>query len=404
MEEIRDFLRASVVDLLSNEGSGDREYLLVTGPPGSGKSTALVRALEALTEAEREHVLVTTPTHCSLRLLGDTGCRTRTLQAALGLHADPDNSTPEDVRFRFGAEGVRLDVVLVVDECSMVSGDLFKRVCSAAARAVFVGDPDQLPPVRADVRSPVFDIPRHVRLTGSHRFSASAITRPLDLIRQGEPRAAAELLPELDTAAVRAAFLDGTPTVILAWRNVVVRYWNALVHRLLGRTDIEAGTPVFTNARGLERVTSMHHGPCRTCNECPFDGLDYLEIGDTERAMIPDTDENARLLAERVRSQTRAVRSLHGARRVAAVTEWSAFRFAHGVSSLLAQRMEGLVRQVEVDVHVAYCMTVHRAQGTGVARVIIDTRDVLQAREVQQLMYVAASRAARELCRTASDC
>jgi exodeoxyribonuclease V len=48
------------------------------------------------------------------------------------------------------ADNIEPGQVIIVDECSMVSKEMFQRLINTGARFIFVGDPFQLPPVKAE--------------------------------------------------------------------------------------------------------------------------------------------------------------------------------------------------------------------------------------------------------------
>ncbi|WP_306591235.1 ATP-dependent RecD-like DNA helicase [Geothrix sp. 21YS21S-4] len=156
---------------------------VITGGPGTGKTSILAALLRTLLEAglEPEAIVLAAPTGKAVQRMGEAVRRVRpggelpeplTLHRLLGWD-------PRLRRFRRDAENpLRVDV-LVVDEASMIGLELMDALLAAlpaAARLVLVGDADQLPSVEAGTvfRDLVAGLPQAVsRLLHSHRLDAA---------------------------------------------------------------------------------------------------------------------------------------------------------------------------------------------------------------------------------------
>ncbi|RMG02719.1 MAG: hypothetical protein D6726_07010, partial [Nitrospirae bacterium] len=129
------------------------KYSAITGPAGSGKTT-LVRKLK---ELSKEKVVMSAMTGKAARVLSKEA---RTVHDLLGY------SRTQRGKF----EKKHIDGILVVDEASMLDWVTAHAILRSAERVVFVGDPDQLPPIEGE---PVFrEILKHlpaVCLTKIHR-------------------------------------------------------------------------------------------------------------------------------------------------------------------------------------------------------------------------------------------
>jgi exodeoxyribonuclease V alpha subunit len=130
-------------------GAASRWTTVLTGGPGTGKTTTVARLLEVLTEqvGEGARVALTAPTgKAAARLQEQVGLPAVTLHRLLGSRRD--NQT----RFRHHRGNRLHHDVVVVDETSMVSLTMMARLLEAVrpdARLVLVGDPDQLASVEA---------------------------------------------------------------------------------------------------------------------------------------------------------------------------------------------------------------------------------------------------------------
>lgn len=129
--------RAAVIGSLSHRLS------VITGGPGSGKTTMMQALCAALPDAAPSDIMLLAPTGKAARHLAEqTGREATTVHA--GIY--------EGLSTRKYDNGTLTPRLLVVDEASMLSirllADLLRSV-SDAVRVVLVGDPDQLPAVGA---------------------------------------------------------------------------------------------------------------------------------------------------------------------------------------------------------------------------------------------------------------
>jgi exodeoxyribonuclease V alpha subunit len=116
--------------------------VILTGGPGTGKTTTL-RALIKLLQAKRHSVVLAAPTgRAAKRLTEATGAPARTIHRLLDLHPSPTGD--------YG-RGTPLDAdMVIVDEASMMDLQLAQALLGAVppgAHLLLVGDPDQLPSV-----------------------------------------------------------------------------------------------------------------------------------------------------------------------------------------------------------------------------------------------------------------
>ena len=172
------------------EMAASRQVMLLTGGPGTGKTTCL-RGVLALFEAMGLETALAAPTGRAAKRLGEL-CSTEasTIHRLLETGFDPHSGRL--VFSRNADDPLRADAV-IVDETSMVDVPLMAALLSALqgdCRLVLVGDPDQLPSVGpgnlfADlIRSGV--VPT-VRLTEIFRQAAqSAIVRSAHQVNRGE--------------------------------------------------------------------------------------------------------------------------------------------------------------------------------------------------------------------------
>ncbi len=122
--------------------------LILTGGPGTGKTTTLNGIIEIL-RRNGQTVLLAAPTGRAAQRMSElTGCEAKTLHRLLEVQW-----TTEDIpEFKKNERNMLNCDVLIVDELSMVDSILFENVLRAlpmGARLILVGDSDQLPSVGA---------------------------------------------------------------------------------------------------------------------------------------------------------------------------------------------------------------------------------------------------------------
>jgi len=171
--------------------AASRQVMLLTGGPGTGKTTSL-RGVLALFEALGLETALAAPTGRAAKRLGELcGAEGTTIHRLLETQFDP--VTGELIFAHNQDEPLRYDAV-IVDETSMVDLPLMRALLGALrgdCRLVLVGDPDQLPSVGPG--NLLSDLLRSgcipsVRLTEIFRQAAeSAIIRTAHAVNQGKP-------------------------------------------------------------------------------------------------------------------------------------------------------------------------------------------------------------------------
>lgn len=119
----------------------DNSVMVLTGGPGTGKTTTTRKIIEGLREAGLKVALAAPTGKAARRASESTGFKATTIHVLLGFNRDhfergPHSRLPQDA--------------VVVDEFSMVDVSLFASLLTAlkpGARLVMIGDKDQLPSV-----------------------------------------------------------------------------------------------------------------------------------------------------------------------------------------------------------------------------------------------------------------
>lgn len=118
-------------------------FLIITGGPGTGKTT-VIRTIVGILKANNQKVVLAAPTGRAAKRISElTGEEAKTIHRLLGW-------SPETGTFLHNEKNPLRCHVVIVDEASMVDIVLFSHLLRAlpeTARLILVGDKDQLPPV-----------------------------------------------------------------------------------------------------------------------------------------------------------------------------------------------------------------------------------------------------------------
>jgi exodeoxyribonuclease-5 len=407
------------------------EFYLLTGHAGSGK-TYLMQQLTKNTLAKKRRIILSAPTHKAVAVLArklaeahirDVPCRT--IHSVLSLTPKPQTDRLVFERDR-NAEPVVADV-LVVDECSMVSEDLYRHIKRHLPNAfvVFVGDPAQLPPV-GEVESRTFATTNKSHLTTIVRQAAgSPILAAAGIIRasQGGPAdmswcvsCSVEsnqgiFLPS-DAAHrwMKKAFtspeFDADPDSFryLAWTNSRVHQINEMIRRwrygeniptpfmpgesaLFRSPVVIEDTMIFANNQeakvvSIERSTFTHeieeaNGVRKWTASIPSWKITLQDEEGVEKSVHMHADEREfQKVVERIKDEAAESR-----------LRW---KHLHEFQQSLAQLQS------------IYALTVHRSQGSTFKSAFLDLPDIRRRErgnllEAQQMLYVAATRPSERL-------
>lgn len=354
--------RAAVIGALSHRVS------IITGGPGTGKTTAMRVLVAAYQMPHREEIL----------LLAPTGKAARRLAEGAGQPASTIHSllyTGEE-RFRVHGDGELEAPLIVVDEASMVDINLMAdlmRAISPATRLILVGDPDQLPAVGPGqvlkdlLKSglAVFQLTENFR-----QASGSDLAEAIELVRKGDsnlPFGKEILLFETNSST-------DTEAVILAhYEALRLQGERPMILAPKGSAGGVCSTMEFN--RKVQKAMKMDNRPAIQCGDLLFHPGDRViqlqnnrlaKNGDTGRICSMTFDEEAQILVE--------------------------FDF---IDEPVYYKVEQIQQQELLDL--AYALTIHKSQGSEYENVLIPLclEDAFMWN--RELLYTAISRARESL-------
>lgn len=349
--------------------------LVITGGPGTGKTTITRTIVEACEALNRRLALASPTGRAAKRLSEVTGRPAKTIHRLLvvdpkTLHFKHNANQPLDVDF------------LIVDEASMLEAQLARDLLQAVpsgCQVVLIGDVDQLPAVGAGnvlgdiIRSGAVPV---CRLTRVFRQAAqSMIIRSAHLVNQGKfPEA---VLAEKWTTE-NCVFVEEEDVERLAER-VVRMVTEELPRRGFLPSDTQVIAPVYRGAAGVNRLNEMLQqrlNPPGTGRAEVRRGGQVLRVGDRVLQLVNDYEKNVFNGDVGIISGMDTVQQLV---RVAFPDSLARYDFS------------------ETDqLQLAYALTVHKSQGSEYRAVVLVAHRSHYVMLQRNLLYTGLTRA-REL-------
>ena len=369
--------------------------LLLTGGPGTGKTTSL-RGIVSLYERMGLDVALLAPTGRAANRLGEvTGREAQTIHRALGMSY---NELTGQTAFKKNAQDPLEVHAVIVDEMSMVDIELMRSLLEAmrpGSRLVLVGDPDQLPSVGPGsvlgdmLRSGV--VPA-VSLTQVFRQAEqSAIIRAAHAVDRGE-------LPPLENS--------GSGDLFFLRRRAPDRLVQTVVELCRDRLPKNMGIP----AEQIQVLSPTRKGPCGTAalNRALQAALNPPERGKRQKQWgdmtfrvgdrVMQTRNNYDVLWEKedgsggsgiFNGDVGVIQDIDPG------GELITLRFDDRTAVYTAD----LLSQLDM----AYAVTVHKSQGSEYPAVILAAASAAPSLLVRGVLYTAITRARRLLILAGDD-
>ena len=369
-----------------NEALNDNVFIL-TGGPGTGKTTTL-NAVIALLREQGLKVALAAPTGRAAKRMSElTGEEAKTIHRLLEL----DAREPDAMRFRHNEKNPLPVDVVIVDEMSMVDSLLFESLLRAlrlSCRLILVGDSDQLPSVSAgNVLKDLIDsevIPT-VRLQEIFRQAAeSLIVTNAHAVVRGE-------LPELGRKDGDFFFLRRSDEAVSA--QTVVELCASRLPAAYGldpMRDIQVIAPTRAGRLGtgeLNRLLQQALNPPAPHKTEARLGPLLVREGDK----VMQTRNNYDLVWSR--GSERGMGIYNGDIGVIQVLDRTTRTLLINFDDRLAEYSYETAQQLEL----AYAVTVHKSQGSEFEAVVMPLMNYRSKMYFRNLFYTAITRARRML-------
>ncbi len=367
------------------ELAGRVQIMLLTGGPGTGKTTSL-RGILGLFEAMGLETALAAPTGRAAKRLSELcGTEATTIHRLLGAGYDPEKG---QLAFSKDEEEPLDAQAIIVDEVSMVDIPLMAALLRAMkneCRLVLVGDPDQLPSVGPGrlfdhlIRSGIVPV---VRLTEIFRQAQqSAIIRNAHLVNQG-------ILPGLDNKNKDFFFLRRLQPERTAQTIVELCLTRLPKNMGIPADQIQVLSPTRKYATGTTQLNAMLQAalnpPAPEKQERKRGSVVFRE-GDR----VMQVKNNYDIMWREEDGLKGGMGVFNGD--IGVITE------IQPDAGLLTVNFEG--RLVEytgdmlVELELAYAMTVHKAQGSEYRAVILAVNSGAPMLMTRGVLYTAITRA-----------
>jgi exodeoxyribonuclease V alpha subunit len=364
-----------------------RGLVVLTGGPGTGKSTVVRQVIEAAEHNEVEVLLAAPTGRAAKRLEQTTGREAKTIHRLLEIQGDTG-------RFTFGRDQPLPAGLVVIDESSMVDIGLAQALLAALGpehRLLLVGDADQLPSVGPG------NVLRDVIAAAEQDPEAIALVRLTRIFRQAEGSSIVENahrilggeLPVADGAG------DGGEFFVIAARDAehahelvmkIVTERAPQAYGLDARSEVQILAPMHRGRAGTEALN-------RALQEFHTDGRAEVVLGSGPTA-------------RRFRSGDRVMQTRNDYERnvfngdigVVAQVDVDRGRIVVNVDGALVPYEAKDLTQLQL----AYAITIHKSQGSEFPAVVVPLLGEHHVMLRRNLLYTAVTRAKR-LCVIVGD-
>lgn len=373
--------------------------LIITGGPGTGKTTTINTIIRYFEQEEMEILLAAPTGRAAKRMTEATGYEARTVHRLLELTGIPDDSgSSSGMHFERNEENPLDADAIIIDETSMVDIYLMHallRAVNPGTRLILVGDVNQLPSVgpgnvlRDLIASGCFNV---VRLTRIFRQAAeSDIIVNAHRINGGEQIPLGK--PSRDFLFIRR---ENPDAIISAMITLIREKLPGYVHA--DPFEIQIMTPMRKGALGVERLNSIlqeYLNPKSPAKAERESGGVIYRVGDK----VMQIKNNYQIEWE--------IRNRYGIpvdggtgvfngdigriRSINTFAEQLTVEFDEG------KMVDYSFRQLE-ELELAYAITIHKSQGSEYPAVVVPVHSGPRMLMTRNLIYTAVTRARSCVC------
>ena len=391
-------LELDEMQLQAVAGAVENGLLILTGGPGTGKTTTINTIIRYFEEAGMEILLAAPTGRAAKRMTEATGMEAKTIHRLLEITGVPDDKNASGMHFERNEENPLEADVVIIDEMSMVDIYLLHSLLKAVSpgtRLVLVGDVNQLPSVgpgnvlRDIIDSGCFHV---VKLTKIFRqASQSDIVVNAHRINAGE---------RIDLAKRSRDFLfirrDHPDAIISAMLTLVQKKLPGYVNA--HPFDIQIMTPMRKGALGVDRLNGILQEYLNPADgkkaEKESGGVTYRE-GDK----VMQIKNNYQIAWETRNRYGIPVESGLGVFNgdLGVIREINHFAETLTVEFDEGRMVEYSFKQLE-ELELAYAITIHKSQGSEYPAVVIPVHSGPRMLMTRNLIYTAVTRARFCVC------
>lgn len=406
-----------------SQAIANKQPVLLTGFAGTGKSTTIATVIKSLSH---KPITIATPTHKAAAVLSamletngivSPNVKVTTIHKALGKRPMRQGGGT----MTFSRPTKEIYGILIIDECSMIDGELFEDINQAAPTAsiVYVGDPAQLPPASGNgLLSPVFAaIAQRAHLSEIIRQStdnpiielSAALRRVMESSSHITVSDVVEMANEYDKDGAKIGMIqkheiadycsdalkNSMDCRYLAYRNESIDKQTTAIRTLLHGRDVQSfvvGEPVVS-LTGIQNIINNNHEGVVTAISKPVmqHGIACVSVTLDDCLTV-----NAAIdVKEKKNKEIGFFRTFEKLKAQSQIT--TDFRVK---AQLLEQAQEAsaqgyMIKDSIAELRPCVASTVHKAQGSTFDVAVVDVADILTMRnrsEALQCLYVAVTR------------
>jgi exodeoxyribonuclease V alpha subunit len=350
--------------------------LVITGGPGTGKTTVTRTIVEACEALNRKLALASPTGRAAKRLAEVTGRPAQTIHRLLEVD-------PQTFRFKHNeAEPLDIDF-LIVDEVSMLEVTLARDLLRAIpdhCQVVLIGDVDQLPAVGAGnvlgdvIRSGAVAVQRLTQVF--RQAEQSMIVRSAHRVNRGEYPV---VVPENKWTNQNCVFVEEEDLDAIAQR-VTHLVAEVLPARGFKPSDVQVIAPIYRGAAGVSRLNDVLQerlNPAAAGRTELRRGGRLIRVGDRVLQLVNDYDKNV------FNGDIGAVSGMDPVQQLMRIA------FPESLVHYDFSEMDKL--------QLAYALTVHKSQGSEYEAVILVLHRSQYVMLQRNLLYTGLTRARRLL-------
>lgn len=372
--------------------------LIITGGPGTGKTTT-INTIIRFFESEEMEILLAAPTgRAAKRMTEATGYEARTIHRLLELSGAPGDERSVGMHFERNEENPLDADAVIIDETSMVDIHLMQSLLKAinpGTRLILVGDVNQLPSVgpgnvlRDMIGSGCFNV---VMLTKIFRQATQS-----DIVVNAHKINAGEQVPlgkkSNDFLFIRRedpnAIINAMITLV---RNKLPGYVHADTY------DIQIMTPMRKGAIGVERLNAILqeylNPPAEGKPEKEAGGVTY-RVGDKVMQIKNNYNIEWEVRNRYGIPMEKGTGIYNGD--IGIIREINSFAELVTVEFDESRMVDYSFKQLE-ELELAYAITIHKSQGSEYPAVVIPIFSGPKMLMTRNLIYTAVTRARACVC------